>query len=151
MAQDWNVDVEGSRYEDQKQQMEKIRDTGLCPFCPQQLSEYHKEPIIKEGTYWLVTKNQWPYAHTKVHLLLIAKTHVTSLTDLAPEAGKELIELAAWAIQEFQIPGGGLVLRFGASEYSAGSVAHLHAQLVMPDLDDPEYEPVRIKIGKSRH
>jgi len=28
-------------------------------------------------------------------------------------------------------------------------VAHLHAQLVMPDLADKDYQPVRIKIGKS--
>ncbi len=150
MSQDWNVDVEGSRYEDQKQQMEEISAAGHCPFCPEYLSLYHKEPIIKEGEYWLVTKNQWPYAHTKIHLLFIAKKHVASLAELDPAAGAELISLSQWAVQEFTVPGGGLVLRFGKSAYSAGSVAHLHAQFVMPDLDDPEYEPIKIKIGKKR-
>jgi len=144
------VDIDNARLDDQRVVMQEIIDADHCPFCLENLEKYHKEPFLKEGKYWVVTKNQWPYEHTKLHLLFISKKHVTTLTELEQAAGTELIELAQWAVKEFEIPGGGLVMRFGDTEYSAGTVAHLHAQLLYPDIEAPDYDekPVKVKIGK---
>ncbi|MBP9819245.1 HIT family protein [Candidatus Woesebacteria bacterium] len=144
------VDIDNSRVEAQRVEMQKIIAADHCPFCPENLKAYHKEPILREGVHWIVTKNQWPYDHTKVHLLLIARKHATRLEELDPAAGAELLELAQWAVKEYSIVGGGLVLRFGDMNYSAGTVAHLHAQLLFPDIAAPDYDekPVRVKIGK---
>ncbi len=145
------VDLENAREDSQRAVMREIIDANHCPFCRENLQKYHKQPILKEGQYWLVTTNQWPYPHTKVHLLLICKEHVTNLSELKPQAGEELVTLSQWAEKEFQMIGGGLAMRFGDMNYSAGTIAHLHVQLLMPSIDDPDYDekPVKIKIGKT--
>ncbi len=146
------IDIDNSRTTEQTQVMENIRDASHCPFCLENLEKYHKKPIIKETNYWLLTHNQWPYQHTKLHLLAIYKDHITDLSELDPEAGKELIELFSWAQKEFDVPGGGFVMRFGDTDYSAGTVAHLHAQFLVPDIHHPTYneKPVKVKIGKTK-
>lgn len=143
-----HVDIENARYDDQRDVMAEIIQAGHCPFCRENLQKYHKQPIIKEGKHWLITTNQWPYKHTRNHFLLIAQEHLTQLSELPADAGKELIELSQWLEKEYQVPGGGIAMRFGDTDYSAGSVAHLHVQFVVPERNDPDFESVRIKIGK---
>lgn len=145
-----HINLDNARGDEQKQVMQDIMAADHCPFCHENLTKYHKQPILKEGTYWLVTTNQWPYPYTKLHLLFIYKEHVTHLPGMNPDAGRELIELAQWAQAEYDVPGGGLAMRFGDTDHSAGTVAHLHAQFLVPDLDHPTYEPVRIKIGRTK-
>lgn len=145
------VDLDNTRLDEQRAVMRDILDADHCPFCQENLQKYHKQPVLKDGKYWLLTTNQWPYEHTKLHLLLIYKAHIEKLGEIDPEAGAELIELAQWAEKEYVMPGGGLAIRFGNTNYSAGTVAHLHAQLLQPDIDAPNYDekPVKIKIGKT--
>jgi diadenosine tetraphosphate (Ap4A) HIT family hydrolase len=145
-----HVDLDNARVDEQRQVMQEIIDADHCPFCSENLAKYHTQPILKEGKFWLVTTNQWPYTFTKLHLLFIHKNHITTLQEMDPAAGKELIELAQWAEAAYQVPGGGLAMRFGDTDYSAGTVAHLHAQFLVPDIEAEGYEPVRIKIGKKR-
>lgn len=144
------VDLGNARHDEQRQVMRQIIDADHCPFCAENLTKYHQQPIIKETKYWLLTYNQWPHANTKLNLLLIYKPHAEKLCQLDAAAGGELIELVAWAEKHFQIPGGGWAMRFGDTRYSAGTVRHLHAQLLVPDLDKPGFEPVRFKIGRSK-
>jgi len=151
------VAVENSREPDQIKVMRQIAAAAHCPFCPDHLSKYHTQPILHETDNWLVTTNQWPYKHTQFHFLLILKTHATSLVELeqkvgaakAAQAGAELFSLVAKLERQYSLPGGGFAMRFGDPDYSAGSVTHLHVQLVTPNIDAPEYQPIRIKIGKD--
>lgn len=144
------VDLDNARYDDQRKVMEGIIDDNVCPFCPENLEKYHKQPILKQCKYWFVTKNQWPYENTQLHLLAILNEHAEKLSEVPAEAGAELLEIMQWAEDEYSIPGGGFAMRFGDTNYSAGSVAHLHAQLVVPDWEKPDFQPVRIKIGKTK-
>lgn len=144
------VDLDNSRVEEQRQVMRKIVATGKCPFCLVNFVEHQTEETLFDGKYWLLTYNRWPYKNTKVHLLAIYKEHAEHLTEVDPEAGRELIEVFQWASQHFDVPGGGFVMRFGDTNFSAGSVHHLHAQFIQPDIDAEGYEPVRVKLGKSR-
>ena len=146
------VDLDNARVEEQKQVMQDIISADHCPFCAENLEKYHRQPIIKETEHWVLTKNQWPYNNTKLHLLAIYKQHVTNLADLEPIAGKELLELFQWVEKEYSVPGGGWAMRFGDTDYSAGTVAHIHSQFLVPDIHRPDYnqKPVKIKIGKTR-
>jgi ATP adenylyltransferase len=145
------VDLNNARVEEQRAVMEQIIKDGVCPFCPENLARYHKPPILREGAHWVLTTNQWPYKHTKHHLLAIAKTHVEHLAALPAGSMEELGEHFAWAVTKFDIKGGGMIMRFGDSDLAGSTVVqHLHAQLIEPDLNSPGYEPVRAKIGKSR-
>jgi diadenosine tetraphosphate (Ap4A) HIT family hydrolase len=143
------TDLDNARHDEQREVMKVINERGESPFLWKNLQKYHKKPILREGKYWCVTFNQWPYAHTKFNFLLIHREYVTDLSQITPAAAGELIELAGWLVETYQIKGGALCMRFGATDWSAGSVNHLHAQLVVPDLTDPDYQPVRFKIGKD--
>ena len=143
------VDIDNARLEEQKQVMQQIVDEGHCPFCLENFQKYHRQPTLKNGKYWLVTLNQWPYEHTKHHFLAIYKQHAERLADLDPAAGEELIRFFQEIEKEYDIPGGGWAMRFGNTKYSAGTVKHLHVQFLSPDLDDPTYQPIRFKIGKD--
>mgnify|MGYP001788399472 CR=1 FL=1 len=141
--------MDNVRLEEQGQVMQKIIEQDHCPFCPENLAKYHKLPLLKQGKFWTLTPNQWPYSHCRLHLLAIATQHVETLQDLDPEAGKELIEMFQWVEHEYAVSGGGFAMRFGDTNYSAGTIKHLHAQFIFPDITAPDYEPVRFKIGKS--
>ena len=146
------VDFDNARYEDQALVMAESEAAGVCPFCPESLGKYHHSPIEWEGSHWVVTKNGWPYVNTRVHLLAILKEHQESVDQLSDAAAAELFTALKWEIKEYQIPGGGLVVRFGDTNYSAGSVNHLHAHIIQPDITAPGYadQPVKVKIGKYK-
>ncbi|MCL2110228.1 hypothetical protein FWH30_01435, partial [Microgenomates group bacterium] len=75
---------------------------------------------------------------------------LTDLAQLTPKMHQEFFEMVNWAIKEYGVSGGAFCFRFGDSNYSAGTVAHLHAQFIVPDLEKTGYEPVRFKIGKDK-
>lgn len=141
------ININNSREKEQIEVMQKIANQAHCPFCEENLHLYHKKPILKETKHWLVTKNQWPYKHTKHHFLLIYRQHITKLEELETAAGAELFDLVKELEKEYQFEGGGFSMRFGDTDFSAGTVNHLHVQLVIPDAMAKDFEPVRIKLG----
>lgn len=141
-----HVNLEHARTADQKAVMQQIVQDGVCPFCQEHLLKYHPKPILKQGVYWLVTENAFPYGGARVHLLFIHLMHVT----LPPTNGdqfKELFEMIDWARGKYGILGGTLVMRFGENKYNGASVDHLHAHLVVGDADKPDHKGVRVKVG----
>lgn len=145
------INLKHSRTEKQKEVMEKIQQEEVCPFCPQNLSKYHDKPIIKEGDWWLISENFQPYEGTKHHFILFYKKHATKLSDLDPNAGKELLELISWLEKEYGIKGGSLFLRFGNTEMTGSSVAHLHPQIIVGNSDrsDP-HDGLKVKLGYKK-
>ena len=141
-----------ARSEHQQGVMDQIEKDNVCPFCMENLAKYHKNPILKEGEFWVVTDSQWPYKNTKHHLLAISRTHVEHINELPKGAGEELMNLFAEVTKERSIPGGGLCIRFGWNpehgDYGS-SVRHIHAHLIEPDLT--QGEKVKFKIGHPKH
>lgn len=111
--------------------LEKIERTKLCPFCKENF-KYHKRPILKKLGGWLATENSWPYKGAKVHCLLIAERHCEQFEDLTAKDFKTVAALTRWLIKKYNIPGGGLALRFGDPLFTGASVRHLHFQLIQP-------------------
>ncbi len=147
-----SVDILNAREGAQKQAMEQMLQIGDCPFCSENLKKYHKAPILKEGDFWVLTTNQWPYPNTRLHFLFILKYHAETLAELDDAAMSELGKLSQWLEKEYNIEGGGLIMRFGDTQYSGGTIPHLHAQMIVPDIDAPNFEekPVRARFGRSR-
>ncbi|MDE2038237.1 MAG: hypothetical protein KGI69_03395 [Patescibacteria group bacterium] len=142
------------RREDQKKVMSEIASQGHCPFCRENLEKYHKKPILKEGDYWLLTDNQWPYEKVKHQLLAIYKTHIEHIKDMDPAAGAELISLFKEEALKRGIVGGGIAMRFGSNPDKGtygSTVLHIHAHLIEPDLDALEPgEAFRFKFGQAK-
>ncbi len=149
------VDLANAHHPEQREAMERIALRGHCPFCLENLAIEHKKPILHTGDFWVVTENQYPYSNTKLHLLFILKRHAETLEELTPEEGAEYFDILRRLREILEasgipgdVPGGGTCVRFGKTDFSGGTVAHLHAQLVIPDLDAEGYAPTFFKIGK---
>lgn len=142
------LNVQNARTSEQQALMQKIIAAGVCPFCAEHFKKYHPKPILKESTYWFFTENMAPYTGTKHHFLFVYKpAHITRPSEITPEAFADLFALVNAAVAEYNIPGGALFMRFGYTMYNGSSVEHLHAQLLQGDIDAPDHEPVRVKLG----
>lgn len=124
------LNLSNTRTKLQKELMEKMRRDDKCPFCPNNLKLYHKPPILKLGKYWLVTPNMFPYNGIRIHLLFIHRRHVENISGVNQKAWKEFALYTQWAEKHFKIKGGSFLMRFGDSDFTGGTIAHLHAQMV---------------------
>lgn len=144
------VNLKNARYPDQLEIMQTIEAGGFCPFCPEHISSGELKPVLKEGKYWHVRENRWPYDNTRIHLLVIHRLHAEKLSDLTPDAAVELFELVKWAEQKYEVRGGALGLRFGDPCVNGATVRHLHVQFMVADItdrEDAQYKPVRFRVG----
>lgn len=110
--------------------LQRISDTGECPFCEDHLFREHSEPIIVQNEFWLVTKNQYSYPAAETKLLIIFRDHITSFLDLPKIAWTDLHEIYKRLIQEESLVGSTLLLRQGDPARTGGSVEHLHFHVI---------------------
>lgn len=119
-----------------------IEQQKVCPFCPDQLANFHKNPIERRG-HWILTDNMYPYKPTKVHKLIIHAEHIKHIADISAEAWQELQEIMKEVHAKNPLPGGTFILRFGETRFTGASVTHLHANLAQSNPEDPSYDPQR--------
>jgi len=143
------VNLEHARTSEQKAVMKKIKEAGVCPFCPEHFQKYHSKKILRESKWWTLTENMSPYEGSRVHLIFVYKQHITMLSEISEEGLKNLFDLTNKAIKEYKIVGGTLLFRFGDTNYTGGSVGHLHAQLITGGPANSTKEGIRVKIGYS--
>jgi ATP adenylyltransferase len=141
------VNLDNARHNDQRAVMEEIAQNEECPFCPEQLEKYHKQEILRKGAHWIITRNQWPYEHTDLHLLAIAAYHVEHLDELREGSFDELQGHLVWATHEFNVEAGGFAMRFGDIKENGATVRHLHAHLIIPSKERGPDDKVRFKIS----
>lgn len=148
MADETFLNLNNARTPEQQALMHQIAEDGVCPFCAEYFRKYHPKPILKETEYWFFTENMSPYAGTKYHFIFVYKpAHITTPKEIPPKAVVDLFILLNAAIEEYKILGGAFFMRFGDTRYNGSSVAHLHLQLLMGDVDAPGHEKVRVKLG----
>ena len=116
--------------EAQRLAMEKTVGKGVCPFCD---VDPNITRVIREGVHWYLCHNAFPYAGLSLHIIIASKKHLTSVAKVSPEMAAELFGHIQWAVQEFKIPGGGVLMRFGDPAYHGGSISHLHLHIEVPD------------------
>ncbi len=119
-----------ARSDEQRAYMEDLEARGICVFCPEHFAEYHREPIEHSGEHWYVTRNDYPYAGTVAHFLIVPHRHVTAFDELPDEAGAELWAIRRWLKQSLAPLATATVERSGDMRFNAGSVAHLHTHFV---------------------
>jgi diadenosine tetraphosphate (Ap4A) HIT family hydrolase len=127
--------------------IKSINAESVCPFCPENISRYHKNKL-KVKKFWLVTDNMYPYASTKHHILLIHKKHLADAGKLTSSAWNELHKIIKSETKEKNIGGGTMLFRFGDSQFNGASVNHLHVHLIQSNPNDPAYKkPKRFSEG----
>jgi diadenosine tetraphosphate (Ap4A) HIT family hydrolase len=135
----------GTRTPEYTNILTQIEMDAVCPFCPDHLRKYHKPPIVKEGTYWVVTPNMYPYENALHHLLFIARRHVTDTKELTTDEWAELHVLIQWIVEHYpDIDFGTFIMRTGDTQKTGATVKHLHAQFVVGGNPD---KPVITRVG----
>lgn len=141
-----NYNIDAGRTPEQIEKMKKLAAAGLCAFCRDHFDELHESPIEHETDHWLVSKNDYPYEHTKLHLLIISKAHVKTISELSTPAKAEFLEVVTWIEKLFALNSFGVGMRVGDFRYNGGSVDHLHAHVLVGTRERAGFEPVRMKL-----
>lgn len=128
------VNLSNARPGEYKSIIEKIAKTGKCPFCPENF-KYHKKPILKRRENWFITEGSWPYKNAKVHLIILGLNHRENLLELKKRDVEAILYLIHFGIKKYKIKGGALAVRFGNTNYTGASVAHLHFHLISPEIN----------------
>lgn len=129
-----------------RQVIEDIIEEGICPFCPEHLSRFHRNPIDQESDYWVVTNNLYPYKGAVAHALAIHKQHIESIEEMQPEAWVDFLDVIKGATKRLRLEGASLLMRYGSTNYTGASVAHMHAQIVSGS-DNPEDPAILARLG----
>jgi len=140
-------DLRHAREAAQIEKMKHLISQGLCAFCPENFEEYHDNPIEFQTQHWIVSKNDYPYKRTSLHLLVVSKTHVALLRELTVGARADLTEVLAQIETRWNLPSYAVGIRVGDPELNGGSVDHLHAHVVVGETGSANHEPVRFKMS----
>ncbi|HSZ69827.1 MAG TPA: HIT family protein [Solirubrobacteraceae bacterium] len=136
-----------ARSEEQRRYMEGLEAAGVCVFCPEHFAAYHREPVELSGEHWYVTRNDFPYAGTRAHYLIVPHRHVCAFEELPDAAGAELWALKRKLRAQLEPLAVATVERSGDMRYNGGSVAHLHVHFVA--LDDAPQGTVRFRVSRE--
>lgn len=130
----YNVDA--GRTPEQIVKMKHLAESGVCAFCPEYFVEHHDNPIEFETEHWIVAKNDYPYEHTAVHLLLVSRKHIQCMKEMSKDARRDFMDVIARIEADFGLQSFALGMRVGDMRYNGGSVEHLHAHVVVGDKTD---------------
>jgi diadenosine tetraphosphate (Ap4A) HIT family hydrolase len=126
------VDPRYAKSDSYRKVLEKIIADGKCPFCIENLWKHHKKPTLYIDGEWLLTPSQWPYEGAELHFLCIPRRHVERITDLSVDDFASVKALIVWAIENYHISGGALLMREGATSATGATVRHLHFHYIVP-------------------
>lgn len=141
--------IDAGRSLEQIFQMEDLETRGTCIFCEDHFKREHREPIEIETDHWIVTKNDYPYEHTELHLLYVPKQHVNTLSELSNAALQEIPELLVKIEKHYKLTSYAQFMRVGDFHYNGASVHHLHGHIVVADHKHPEFKSLRVKLGSK--
>jgi ATP adenylyltransferase len=138
-------ELTAARADEQRRYMEGLEAEGICIFCPEHVVTHHPQPVEREGEHWYVTRNEYPYAGTAAHYLIVARLHVASFDELPDEAGAELWAMKRWLKGRLDPLATATVERSGDMRLNGGSGAHLHTHFVA--LDPHPLATVRFRVS----
>lgn len=111
--------------------LQRIVDEGNCPFCEEQLPRHHPQPVLWQSDHWTVTTNAWPYKGTRLHFLVVSRTHVERIEELSSGARVAFFEDYDRIMREHGLAGASMLWRSGDMRITGASVHHLHAQIIV--------------------
>jgi ATP adenylyltransferase len=138
---------ENARTSEQMAEMRRLDAAGVCLFCPQELARHARQQILFRTRHWTATPNEFPYAGTRLHLLLVPDQHAASLLDLS-EAVRHDFWLALGAVVEkHQLSHYGLGVRNGDCRFTGATIRHVHAHVLVGDTETDDPPPVRMRFS----
>ncbi len=132
-----NLDYTSGPYQEM---LRRAQESGKCPMCgPEVLDDPNYPPLDEEGDWILRERSKGPGFESPdragnevpLYLMIIRRTHGEVLSDADWVAVGRLFQRAQ---EKFQIPGGGLCMRFGGT-IGGRTIFHPHFHLTQPNLD----------------
>jgi len=125
------VEPANGRNEEYKAQLERILESGICPFC--QNGETLKEQLIlRSNQSWWIKENAHPLAHTLYHFVITPNRHIESVDDITSAEWEDLKEMRAWVKQNYPANGDAMYVRSGEPLVTGATVTHLHYHMIVP-------------------
>jgi ATP adenylyltransferase len=135
------------RTDEQLAEMLRLEAAGICLFCPDTLREHGRQRVLFETAHWAVTPNEFPYAGTRLHLLVVPHQHVGDLTDLGDAALADFWTALRAIRERFGLDHYGLGVRNGDCRFTGATIAHVHAHVLVGDETAEPEVPVRMKLS----
>jgi ATP adenylyltransferase len=135
------------RTAEQLAEMQRLEAAGICLFCPQSLREHARQRVIIETAHWSVTPNAFPYAGTRLHLLVVPHQHANDMLDLDDEALGDFWATLRLVREQFGLGHYGLGVRNGNCSFTGATIAHVHAHVLVGDPSLEPEVPVRMRFS----
>jgi ATP adenylyltransferase len=140
---------ENVRTAEQRAEMARLEAAGICLFCPEELARHPRQRILLTTRHWTATPNEFPYAGTKLHLLLIPDQHAGDLLELSDEVRADFWVALAAVAKASGLRYYGLGVRNGDCRLTGATIEHVHAH-VLVGSDDESAPPVRMRFSARR-
>jgi ATP adenylyltransferase len=140
---------ENVRTAEQRAEMARLDAAGVCLFCPEELARHPRQRILLSTRHWTATPNEFPYAGTSAHILLIPDQHATDLLELSDEVRADFWVALAAVAQASALRYYGLGVRNGDCRLTGATIQHVHAH-VLVGSDDESAPPVRMRFSARR-
>ncbi len=127
--------ISNSRSAAQATHMQATVGQGKCPFCDENGFDPKINTVIWSGKHWRAWFNPFPYTGTVSHVIIASLEHLTNIKDLSAEAWTEWGNLNQHLILEYNLPGGGIVMRFGDNKLNGGTIHHIHSHIQVPSTE----------------
>ncbi len=131
MKQTKIVDPQNARSGDYRLELERIQESGICPFCAGGDTLKRQEMLAWNESFFL-TNNYVPYPNTEHHLLIIPVRHIVRLDQVTTAEMREMMTLLNTFIDQNEVKGGILFCREGQTEVTGATVCHLHWNYFVP-------------------
>jgi diadenosine tetraphosphate (Ap4A) HIT family hydrolase len=139
--------MENVRTAEQLAEMQRLEAAGVCLFCPGGLAAQNRQEVLLRTRHWSVTPNAFPYAGTKLHLLLVPDQHAGDLLDLDPEVQADFWTVLGQVRERHGLDYYGLGVRNGDCRYTGATIVHVHAHVLAgPKVPGPA-DPVRMRFS----
>jgi ATP adenylyltransferase len=139
--------MDNHRTAEQLAEMQQLEARGLCLFCPDGLREHARQRVLGRTEHWSITPNEFPYAGTALHLLVVPRQHAGDLLDLDPEVQADFWTALGWVREHYGLRYYGLGVRNGDCRYSGATIRHVHAHVLVGDPDAEPEVSVRMRFS----
>lgn len=142
--------VKNGRTKEQILKMKRLTREKKCPLCRKDFEVVHASPVVKEGKYWLITDNDFPYDGTRFHFMLVAQKHIVDVSEVDDKGWIEFGDMLNFIKTKWKISGGTLLMRTGNMSFTGATIAHLHAHFIVGGKSKKSSEWINAKVGYKK-
>ena len=105
---------------------------GICPFCT---IDPAVNKVFYENDTWVAfhCPSAFKAKNLEYHIVLAPRKHHTHFCGMSDQEKNDWVKTLGWVISSYDLQGGAIVMRFGDASLNAGSIRHLHANIMVPD------------------